>query len=458
MSALRQEDRIVHLVDDDADLRHALTQSLELEGLSVVAHADASVIDDLPLRDLYGVIVCDIRMPGRDGMAVLKSVLAVDPTMPVILITGHGDVQMAVEAMRSGAYDFIEKPFAANRLFSVVERAIEKRRLVLENRILRNALEGGDALSARLVGRNPAIQHLRAQILALADTDADVLIEAETGTGKDVAARALHDFSTRSKGNFVAINCAAIPAEIFESELFGHEAGAFSGAQKLRIGKLEHASGGTVFLDEIESMPVDLQAKLLRAIETRSIERLGSNRQVALNVRFVAATKSDLAADPARFRSDLYYRLNVITLKIPALRERKDDIPMLFFQLAREARARYRREIPEIPPALEAELLAHDWPGNVRELRNVADRFVLGMWPGGAETAVNGEASPSGGSLSDKMEAFERSVIVAELARHGGALKPTYEALQISRKGLYDKMRKLDISAEAEAEAGDPGG
>jgi len=442
---LRQEDRIVHLVDDDSELRRALTQSLEIEGLTVVAHADASKIGDLPLRDLYGVIVSDIRMPGIDGRDVLKNVLAIDPTMPVILITGHGDVQMAVEAMRAGAYDFIEKPFPANRLFSVVERAIEKRRLVLENRVLRNALEGANGLSTRLVGRNPAIQHLRAQIMALSDTDADVLITGETGSGKEVVARALHDFSTRSKGNFVAINCAAVPAEIFESELFGHEAGAFTGAQKTRVGKLEHANGGTVFLDEIESMPIDLQAKLLRAIEGRSIERLGSNRSVALNVRFVAATKTNLAADPTRFRSDLYYRLNVITLTIPALRERKDDIPLLFFQMAREARARYRREIPEVTPSLEAGLIAHDWPGNVRELRNVADRFVLGMWTGADDQPANGQGS---GSLTDRLETFERTVIASELSRNDGSMKLTYEALGISRKGLYDKMRRLGLSAD----------
>jgi two-component system, NtrC family, C4-dicarboxylate transport response regulator DctD len=442
-SALKLQDRIVHLVDDDADLRHALKQSLELEGLIVACHSSAEDVGDQPLRSLYGVIVSDIRMPGMDGFALMRHILGIDPTMPVVLITGHGDVQMAVEAMRAGAYDFIEKPFAANRLFSVVERALEKRRLVLENRSLRTALEGSDELSSRLVGRNPAIQRLRAQISAVADTDADVLITGETGTGKEVVARALHDFGPRRKGNFVAINCAALPADIFESELFGHEAGAFTGAQKLRIGKLEHANGGTVFLDEIESMPIDLQAKLLRAIEGRSIERLGSNRQVTLDVRFVAATKADLNNNPA-VRTDLYYRLNVITLEIPALRARRDDIPLLFFHLAREARARYRREIPDITPQIEAGLLAHDWPGNVRELRNVADRFVLGMWAGfGSEPDVGLET----GNLSERMDAFERAVILAEINRNGGALKPTYESLGVSRKGLYEKMRRLGISS-----------
>jgi len=449
-SALRPQDRIVHLVDDDEDLRHALKQSLELEGLSVICHSSAEDIADLPLRSLYGVIVSDIRMPGIDGLTLMRRILGIDPTLPVVLITGHGDVQMAVEAMRAGAYDFIEKPFAANRLFSVVERALEKRRLVLENRSLRNALEGNDDLSSRLVGRHPAMQRLRAQISAVADTDADVLITGETGTGKEVVARALHDFGSRSKGNFVAINCAALPADIFESELFGHEAGAFTGAQKLRIGKLEHANGGTVFLDEIESMPIDLQAKLLRAIEARSIERLGSNRQVALDVRFVAATKADLINNPS-FRTDLYYRLNVITLDIPVLRARRDDIPLLFFHLAREARARYRREIPDVTPQIEAGLVAHDWPGNVRELRNVADRFVLGMWSGfGAEPDAGIETGT--GNLSERMDSFERAVITAEIKRNGGSLKPTYESLGVSRKGLYEKMRRLGISSGNDAD------
>lgn len=444
--SLREQDRVIHLIDDDADLRHALKQSFELEGLDVVCHASAASVADLPLRSLYGVLVSDIRMPGMDGMAMMRQVLAIDPTMPVVLITGHGDVQLAVEAMRAGAYDFIEKPFPASRLFSVVERALEKRRLVLENRSLRNALEGGDDLSARMVGRNPAIQKLRAQLSAVADTNADVLITGETGTGKEVVARALHDFGPRRKANFVAINCASLPADIFESELFGHEAGAFTGAQKLRIGKLEHADGGTIFLDEIESMPLDLQAKLLRAIETRTIERLGSNREVSLDVRFVAATKTDLA-NTQSFRSDLYYRLNVITLAIPALRERKDDIPLLFFHLAREARARYRREIPEITPQIEAGLLSHEWPGNVRELRNVADRFVLGMWSGfgGVSEVV---VDPGSGSLSERMDTFERAVIAAEIARNDGVLKSTYENLGISRKGLYEKMRRLGISTD----------
>lgn len=438
----------IHLVDDDDDLRHALAQALELEGLDVIAHSRADSVLEALGRDDYGVVVTDIRMPGDDGMVLLKKALAIDPTYPVILITGHGDVQIAVEAMRGGAYDFIEKPFPVSRLSTVIERALEKRRLVLENRTLRNELDQRHDLIQRLVGRSAGIIKLRGQIKAVAETDADVLIVGETGSGKEVVARALHDYGPRAKGNFVAINCAALPAEIFESELFGHESGAFTGAQKLRIGKLEHAHGGTVFLDEIESMPLDLQAKLLRAIEERTVERLGSNKVITLDVRFVAATKYDLEKESAKgtFRSDLYYRLNVITLAIPPLRDRKDDIPLLFFHLARDARARYRREIPDIDHDLETQLLDHDWPGNVRELRNYADRFVLGMWNGFDMTSEG--TRDQAPTLANRVAAFEKAAIETELSRHEGGLKPVYEALGISRKGLYDKIKRLGISFE----------
>jgi two-component system, NtrC family, C4-dicarboxylate transport response regulator DctD len=243
---------------------------------------------------------------------------------------------------------------------------------------------------------------------------------------------------------------------MIEAELFGHEPGAFTGAQKQRIGKLEHANGGTIFLDEIESMPLDLQAKLLRAIETRSVERLGSNKTVELDVRFVAATKSDLAREGhrGRFRPDLYYRLNVVTLELPALKERREDIPLLFFHLAREARARYRREIPDVPQWLEAQLMAYDWPGNVRELRNYADRFVLGMWQGFNKPEISSQVTRSG-SLGERLARYERAIIEDELARSGGTFKPVYETLQISRKGLYDKMRRLGISTTEPEDAPD---
>jgi two-component system C4-dicarboxylate transport response regulator DctD len=435
----------VLLLDDDADLRHAVSQGLELEGHEVSVFEDPLVALSTISRDDYAVIVSDIMMPKMDGFDVLTQVMEIDPVLPVILITGHGDVPLAVKAMKSGAYDFIEKPFTVQKLATVVERALEKRRLVLENRSLRETLDEATDLSSRLVGRASSIEALRSQILALSEADVDVLVLGETGTGKEVVARALHDFSSRKDAPFVALNCAALPKDIIESELFGHEAGAFTGANKARVGKLEYANGGTVFLDEIESMPLDVQAKLLRALEDRTIVRLGSNQSIQLDVRFIAATKVDLgeSSESGGFRSDLYYRLNVAALQIPPLRDRKEDIPLLFFHLAREARGKFRREIPDVSPALETDLVNYDWPGNVRELRNTADRFVLGLWNGfGGQESIQDSTT---GDLATRVQAFEKSVIEREIQSHGGQLKATYESLGLSRKGLYDKMKRLGI-------------
>ena len=448
---MTMDDPVVLFVDDEEPLRHAVQQGLELCGHKVTCFATARRAEARLGRNLYGVLVTDIKMPDMDGLALLRRALEIDPALPVVLVTGHGDVPLAVEAMRAGAYDFIEKPFDTSHLASVVARALDKRRLVLENRALRQELETGSGLEARLVGRSPAMERLRGQVRALADTDADVLLVGETGSGKEVVARALHDCGARAAGPFVAINCGAVPADIIESELFGHVAGAFTGAQKPRTGKLEFADGGTVLLDEIESMPPDLQVKLLRAIETRSIERLGSNTPVPLDLRFVAASKADLAAacKAGRFREDLYYRLNVVSLTIPTLRERREDIPLLFNHLAREARTRYRREIPELDGGLLSALMAHDWPGNVRELRNAADRFVLGMGdvvPGGDSSGSTDGAGQ--GPLSERIDAVEKSILMAELRRHGGSLKATYEALGLSRKTLYDKLQRHGLKRE----------
>lgn len=435
----------VLLLDDDADLRHAVSQGLELEGHEVSVFEDPLAALSTISRDDYAVIVSDIMMPKMDGFDVLTQVMEIDPVLPVILITGHGDVPLAVKAMKSGAYDFIEKPFTVQKLATVVERALEKRRLVLENRSLRETLDEATDLSSRLVGRASSIEALRSQILALSEADVDVLVLGETGTGKEVVARALHDFNSRKDAPFVALNCAALPKDIIESELFGHEAGAFTGANKARVGKLEYANGGTVFLDEIESMPLDVQAKLLRALEDRTIVRLGSNQSIQLDVRFIAATKVDLgeSSESGGFRSDLYYRLNVAALQIPPLRDRKEDIPLLFFHLAREARGKFRREIPDVSPALETDLVNYDWPGNVRELRNTADRFVLGLWNGfGGQESIQDSTT---GDLATRVQAFEKSVIEREIQSHGGQLKATYESLGLSRKGLYDKMKRLGI-------------
>ena len=440
------------LIDDDNDLRHALTQSLELEKYHVESFSDAeSGISGLSRSD-FTVVVTDIRMPTMDGMACMNRVLEIDPAMPVVLITGHGNISTAVEAMRGGAYDFIEKPFAVEQLTSVLDRAIEKRRLIIENRGLREKLEGTGLIESSIIGISNSMQKLRSQVGALTSATVDVLVWGETGSGKEVIARALHYEGDRAEKPFVAINCGAIPKEMMESELFGHESGAFTSANKKRVGKLEYAHGGTVFLDEIESMPMELQIKLLRVIETRSIERLGSNKNIDIDIRFVAATKTDLQAASERneFRSDLYYRLNVVTLAIPPLRERKEDIPELSKHFLKQARARYRQAIPELSSADLFSFNHHDWPGNVRELRNIIDRIILGMWSGfddqQAANSVNLKNVESESAvLNKKMAQYEAEVIRTELLKNQGSIKETYLSLGISRKTLYDKMQKYRI-------------
>src|SRR3954454_21215962 len=318
-------------VDDEAPIRQAVTQWLGLAGFETLVHDKALAALNVLTADFPGVVVTDLKMEGMDGMELLRRSQQIDPEIPVVVITGHGDVETAVEAMRLGAYDFIEKPFAPERFLEVVRRAGEKRQLVLENRRLRRAVSE-QSLSSRIIGTSRVAENLRASVSELASTDVSVILYGETGVGKDLVARCLHDFGRRAKANYVAVNCAAVPETMVESEFFGHEAGAFTSASKTRVGKIEHANGGTMFLDEIDSMPLATQAKLLRALQDRVIERLGSNRSIPVNLRPVAASKIDLrkASADGRFRLDLYYRLSVVELVIPPLRARLDDIPLLF--------------------------------------------------------------------------------------------------------------------------------
>nr|WP_295006763.1 sigma-54 dependent transcriptional regulator [uncultured Dechloromonas sp.] len=322
---------VVFLVEDDAAVRKGCEQALSLADIGVRGFADGESMLAALAAGNPALVVSDVRLPGKDGLELLRDVRRVDRELPVLLMTGHGDVAMAVEAMREGAHDFIEKPFPSERLIAAVRSGMEKRALIVENRLLKERLAGqGEGGVARLVGQSPAIQRLRQLVGTLAPTGVDILINGETGAGKEVVARAIHDASGR-RGAFVAINCGALPETVFESELFGHEAGAFTGAGKRRIGRIEHAGGGTLFLDEIESMPLNLQVKLLRVLQERSVERLGSNAAVHVDCRLVAASKADLKAlsDAGQFRADLYYRLNVVSLDLPPLRQRRQDLSLI---------------------------------------------------------------------------------------------------------------------------------
>ncbi len=433
------------LVDDEEELRRSTAQALELSGFEVDTFASADQVLELIGYSFSGVVVSDIRMPGMDGMTLLEKIREIDAEVPVILVTGHGDVQLAVKAMREGAYDFLEKPFTAQHLAGIVRRAMDRRSLVLENRRLRAVAGKRDDIEARLPGRTQVMVDLRYRLRAIGATDADTLIIGETGVGKEVVARAVHDISARANRPFIAINCAALPETLIESELFGHEAGAFPGAIRSRYGKFEHGRGGTILLDEIGSMPVDLQAKFLRVLQERVISRLGSNETVELDVRFLATSKVDLEAEvtAGRFRADLFYRLNVATLNVPSLAQRRADIPLLFLQLVREAAARYARDDIQVPPALISDIAQRDWPGNVRELRNAADRLVLGLDLRAGDTASGLEREST--RLADKVAAFEKGVIENALKLHGGSLRQVYEQLSISRKTLYEKMQKYGL-------------
>lgn len=433
----------VLFVDDEEELRFAAEQTLQLAEIDVRCFAYGEEALSHIARDRNVVLVSDLRMPQMDGQTLMTRALEIDPTLPVILVTGHGDVELAVRSMRDGAYDFLEKPYDPNRLVDTVRRALEKRRLTLENRALRRDVGRRDAIEARLTGRSAVMIALRQQLRAVAQTDVDVLILGDTGTGKEVAARALHKASARAAGPFVHVNCAALPAQLIESELFGHEAGAFVGAVRPRYGKFEHGRGGTVFLDEIDSLPLELQPKLLNAIQNRVVTRLGSNELIPLETRFVAASKTDLAQAAAQgtFRADLYYRLNVATLEMPPLEARREDIALLFQELVNETAARYHKSPPRIPGAVLAALSTREWPGHVRELRNVAERFALGL-----EDVARLPAQMSG--LADQLAAHERAILVATLTAHRGDVTACYTALGLSRRSFYDKLQKYGLDRQ----------
>lgn len=431
----------VFFCDDDAAVLEAYAQSFRIEGLAV--RVFSSVMQLLPKLepDVACVILTDVRMPRADGFELLRQVHAIDPDIPVVFLTGHGDVPMAVEALRNGAWDFVEKPADPIILVEILNRAAANRAIVLENRRLRAASRDLSSIEGRVLGRSPAAGRLRQTLSELARTSVDVLLLGETGTGKEVAARVLHDFGPNRDGSFVAINCGALPEATIEAELFGHEAGAFTGGDKRRIGKIEYANGGTLFLDEIESMPMPAQIRLLRVLQERTIVRMGSNTEIAVKLRVVSAAKRDLIelSKAGAFREDLAYRLDIARLEIPSLRQRDEDVLILFNHFLTVASQRESRAAPAVSASLRAALVEYDWPGNVREVRNRAERHLLGI-----EAAVQDKAEfPPTLSLLDSLDRAERSAIAEALEANENRVGRTAEALGISRKTLYLKLRRL---------------
>jgi two-component system C4-dicarboxylate transport response regulator DctD len=435
----------IAFIDDEKQLCEAAAEWLGVSGFSTTTFTDPiAAMRSIAIHDV-DCVVTDMRMLGASGRDVLDHFSKADADLPVVLLTGHGDVGMAVQAMRAGAHDFIEKPYDADHLIAVLDRAVERRRMGEELRRLRHT--AGAELDTRLIGVSAPMVQLRHSIAQLANVDVDILLNGETGAGKEIVARALHDFGHRSKGPFVALNCAAIPESVFESEVFGHEKGAYTGAAGSRVGKLEFANGGTVFLDEIESMPLALQAKILRAIQEREIEPLGSNSPRQLDVRFIAASKVDLKAesDAGRFRADLYFRLATIEVAIPPLRDRPEDIALLHQLFAGAAAKRFNLPAPHMPQSMLQSLQDQHWPGNVRELKAAAERFVLGLTNG--PVAANGHEEA--GNLADRVSRFEADAIARTLQACGGSTAEAAARLGLPRRTLNEKIAKYGLRAEA---------
>ncbi|MCX5513944.1 Fis family transcriptional regulator [Kaistia algarum] len=441
----------VAFIDDDEALRAANVQALTLAGFAVAPFPSGLEALKEIAADFPGVVVSDVRMPKIDGLELFRRLKKLDADLPVILITGHGDIAMAVEAMREGAYDFIAKPYPLDRLLVAIRHALDRRRLVLENRALRRKAEAADP-DLPLLGDDPEMERLRQKMRQIADADIDVLVEGETGSGKEVVAQSLHRWSRRAARPFVAVNCGALPENVIESELFGHEAGAFTGALKKRVGRIEHSSGGTLFLDEIEAMSPALQVKVLRVLEAREITPLGTNEIRRVDIRVIAASKVDLQAlvRQGGFREDLYYRLHVAFLRIPPLRERRSDVALLFGHFLTRAARRFRRDPPLIDAAARRYLDTHGWPGNVRELAHYADRVALGL---AGESDVS--AAADGPSLPERVDAFEADEIRRALAACRGDIQSTLRLLGIPRKTLYDKLRRHGIDQASFRNSGD---
>jgi len=435
----------VLFVDDDATLRAANVQALELAGLAVRAAQDAQSALRTVAAECPAVVVTDVRMPGMDGLELFRRVRGIDPELPVVLITGHGDIAMAVAAMHEGAYDFLSKPYATDHMIRIVRRAADTRRLVLENRSLRAEVATAEA-QGPLIGTTPVMERLRDTVRQVAQAEVDVLVEGETGAGKEVVARMLHRLSQRRGRPFAPISCSALPESIIESELFGHEVGAFPGAVRKRVGRIEAADKGTLFFDEIESLTLETQGKLLRVLEERAVTPLGSNDVRSLDFRVIAASKVDLAEQVKRgaFRADLFYRLSVVRVQVPPLRERRADIPVIFGHFLAAAAAHLRRDPPAVTDEVRRRLLEHDWPGNVRELENFATGVVLGLETPIGPDGVEGAAR----SLPDRLEAYEGALLREALATHAGDVRSTLDALLIPRKTFYDKLQRHRISID----------
>ena len=442
------------IVDDEPGVRSALGGVLRDEGYTVEAVASGESCLERLVEQEFDVVLLDVWMPGLDGLETLQRLRDRQVDAQVVVISGHGNVESAVRAIKLGAFDFVEKPLSLDKAVLVVRNALRQRALEAENRDLRAQVDRRHVL----VGESPVMRHLREQVMLAAPTNGRVLILGENGTGKEVVARTLHAHSRRRLGPFVEVNCAAIPEELIESELFGHTKGAFTGAVADRRGRFEHATGGTIFLDEIGDMSLKTQAKVLRALQENAVQPVGGTALVRVDVRIVAATNKDLQEEirAARFREDLFFRLNVVPIYVPPLRDRTDDIPRLAEHFMATLSAEYGRRVKRFAPDAMSRLQHYTWPGNVRELHNVVERLLI-MVPDSVITAqdvsfigdaplVDAAAPAAVTPLAEARDRFERDYILHVLAAQHGNISRTADALGVERSNLYKKMRAFGIA------------
>jgi two-component system nitrogen regulation response regulator NtrX len=449
--------KTILIVDDEAGIRESLTGIFEDEGYEVLASPTAENALSLLKERVPDIIFLDVWLPEMDGLEALSRINEMERDIPVVIISGHGNIELAIKATRLGAYDFLEKPLSLDKVLIVAQRALERRKLEIENRTLRADL----GKKWRLIGDSEKMRALKQQIEMASQSSARVLILGESGTGKELVARLLHEKGPRSKGPFIEVNCAAIPQELIESELFGHEKGSFTGASERKTGKFELAHEGSLFLDEIGDMTLQTQAKVLRVLETQEFQRVGGGKNIKVDVRIIAATNKSLEEEVKKggFREDLFFRLNVIPLVVPPLRERKDDIPQLskyFIELfASESGIKTKELDPEVVRLFQA----YNWPGNIRELRNAIERLMimvpspyvnasdisaLGMLVPG--TAVREDDYCSYGTLKDARDAFEKEFIFRKLRENNWNVSKTADSIGVERSNLHKKIKSYGIS------------
>ena len=459
---------VILIVDDEPGVRSALGGVLRDEGYAVEAVGSGEECLERVTRGAVDLIMLDVWLPGMDGLATFARLRERQVDSQVVIISGHGNIESAVRAIKMGAFDFVEKPLSLDKTVLVVANALRQRRLEAENRALRARVDR----QYTMVGESPAIRQLREQVAMAAPTNGRVLIYGENGTGKELVARGIHTQSRRRSNQFVEVNCAAIPEELIESELFGHVRGAFTGAVADRRGKFEVADGGTLFLDEIGDMTLKTQAKVLRVLQEQTMEAVGGASRIRVDVRVVAATNKDLQAEirAGQFREDLYFRLSVIPIFVPPLRERQEDIPLLADHFMAEFAQEYGRRLKRLDPAATRTLQRYAWPGNVRELRNVIERLMI-MVPGDAITPSDlsfldvplmpPAATAAAGSsekltLHEARDQFERDLILRTLAEQQGNMSRTADVLGVERSNLYRKMKAFGIAPSSRAGSSEP--